>query len=150
MLQVIKSGMSKRVVALAAVCVSLLLAACGPPDTLSDEQIIALEDRVYARWQTKIARDFKKTWEFATPAYRAVFPRHFYPFKYSYTVEWELTGIEVLDYDRDAAVASVSVRVMSKPTKFTSSASRAVGAVPVTMIEQWILIDGQWWYSARS
>jgi hypothetical protein len=131
-------------------CAALLLTACEQQDTLTEEQIIALEDRVYARWQTKIGRDFEKTWEFCTPSYREVFPRQFYPFKFSYAIEWELTGIEVLDYHRDAAVASVAVRVMSKPTKFTSPASRAVGAVPVTFVEQWILIDGQWWYSARA
>jgi hypothetical protein len=131
------------------VCTMVLTTACDQQETLSDEQIRALEDRVYARWQTKIARDFEKTWEFSTPSYREVFPQKFYPFRFSYAIEWELTGIEVLDYHRDAAVASVAVRVMSKPTKFTSAASRAVGAVPVTFVEQWILIDGEWWYSAR-
>lgn len=126
-----------------------LLGGCMQSDTLSEEQIAALEDRVYARWQTLMAREFDKTWEFSTPTYRETFPRDFYPLRYSYAVEWELTGIEVLDYDARAAVASVAVRVMSKPVKFTSSASRAVGAVPVTFSEQWILIDGEWWYSVN-
>lgn len=126
-----------------------LLAGCMQSDTLTDQQVVALEDRVHARWQTLIARNFDKTWEFATPAYREVFPREFHPLQYSYAVEWELTDIRLLDYDARAAVASVAVRVMSKPVKFTSSASRAVGAVPVTFTEKWILIDGEWWYSAN-
>jgi hypothetical protein len=149
MLQAIQTRLLKPAGAL-AVAFALLLGGCGKPETLSEDQLAALEDRVYARWQTKMAREFDKTWEFSTPAYRAAFPQKLYRFGYSYAVEWELTGIEVLDYHADAAVASVAVRVMSKPTKLTSSASRAVGAVPVTFVEQWILIDGQWWYSANS
>jgi len=44
----------------------------------------------------------------------------------------------------------VAVRVMSKPTKLTSSASAAFGALPVTIREKWILIDGVWWYSVKA
>jgi hypothetical protein len=40
------------------------------------------------------------------------------------------------------------VRVMSEPTKQTSVASRAVGKVPVTIHEQWLNIDREWWYSS--
>ena len=148
MLQAYQGSLARPLCTLTMVCALLLLGACGKPETLSEQQVYALEDRVQARWQTKIDRDFEKTWEFSTPTYRQAFPQHLYPFKYSYTVDWELTGIEVLDYHSAAAVASVAVRVMSKPAKFTSPASRAVGAVPVTIVEQWILIDGQWWYSA--
>ena len=150
MLQALTGRFSKPAAAIVAICVALLLGACGQSDTLSEEQTVALKDRVYARWQSKIARDFEKTWEFSTPAYREAFPQRLYPFKYSYTVEWELTGVEVLDYDPSAAVASVSVRVMSKPTKFTSAASRALGAVPITVVEQWILVDGEWWFSGNA
>jgi hypothetical protein len=41
----------------------------------------------------------------------------------------------------------VVVRVMSKPTKLTSKASEALGAVETALREQWILIDGEWWFS---
>ena len=127
-----------------------LVVGCAESDKLSEEQLAALEERVQARWDAMVARDFEKAWEFATPAYREAFPREMYPLRFSYAVVWELTSIEVLDYDARAAVASVAVRVMSKPVKLTSSASRAVGAVPVTFSERWVLIDGQWWYSANA
>jgi hypothetical protein len=64
-------------------------------------------------------------------------------------VDWELTGVEVLNYDAVAAVASVAVRVMSEPTKRTSTASFELGAVPVTFHEKWLFIDGEWWHSAN-
>ena len=136
---------------LLAVCAGLALATgCAEKDELSEEQVASLEQRVNARWEALVARDFEKAWEFTTPEYRAAFPRHLYPLKFSYTVEWELTRIEVRGYDSRAAVASVAVRVMSKPTKLTSAASRAVGAVPVTFSEQWVLIDGEWWFSTNA
>lgn len=67
---------------------------------------------------------------------------------FSYGLDWELTEVEILNYDGGAAVASVAVRVMSKPAKQTSQAAFRGGAVPMTIIEQWLYVDGQWWYSA--
>ena len=54
----------------------------------------------------------------------------------------------MVSYDAPAAVSSVAVRVMSKPVKLTSTASQAIGAVPVTVHEKWMFIDGEWWFSA--
>jgi hypothetical protein len=140
-----------RCLTLLVVCSAFFISAgCAQREELTEQQLASLEQRVNARWEALMARDFEKAWEFTTPEYRAAFPRQLYPLKFSYTVEWELTGIEVRGYDSRAAVASVAARVMSKPTKQTSAASRAVGAVPVTFSEQWILIDGEWWFSTNS
>jgi hypothetical protein len=38
---------------------------------------------------------------------------------------------------------------MSKPTKQTSSASVAIGAIPTNLRERWIFAEGQWWFSAN-
>ena len=120
----------------------------GPVPGLSVDQVAALEERVRQRWQALVARDYAAVYEFSTPVYRSVFPKDLYVLQFSYAVERQLTGVEVLNYDAAAAVASVAVRVMSKPIKLTSTASQAIGAVPVTVHERWMLIDGEWWYSA--
>ena len=120
----------------------------GPVPGLSVDQVAALEERVRQRWQALVARDYAAVYEFSTPVYRSVFPKDLYVLQFSYAVERQLTGVEVLNYDAAAAVASVAVRVMSKPAKLTSTASQAIGAVPVTIHERWMLIDGEWWYSA--
>jgi hypothetical protein len=120
------------------------------PDGLTPGQVAALEQRVRARWQALSATDYDKAWEYSTPVYRGIFPKELYVLGFSYAVERELTGVEVVDYDAAAAVASVTARVMSKPLKQTSTASRAVGAVPLNVHEKWMLIDGEWWYSASS
>lgn len=127
----------------------MALAGCERSQELSQEQQAKLEQRVQERWLALIDRDFDTVWEYFTPTYRETFPKHLYRHKFSYAVKWELTGVRVVNYDAPAAVASVAVRVMSEPTKFTSTASQAVGAVPVTIDEKWMFIDGEWWFSTN-
>ena len=127
----------------------LAMVGCAGGPRMTDDQKSALEDRARARWAALEARDFGAAYEFTTPAYRAVFPREYYLLRFSYAVEWELTEIEVVNYDRPAAVASVVARVMSKPTKQTSAASVAVGATARSLSERWIFTEGEWWYSTN-
>ena len=119
------------------------------PSGLTPEQEAALEQRVRERWQALIERDFEQVWEFSTPTFRGIFPKSMYVHNFSYAVAWELTSIDVVNYDANAAVASVAVGVMSQSTKQVSSASRALGAVPITIREKWILADGEWWHSTN-
>jgi hypothetical protein len=151
-----KDNMLRYLGSLPQALVSLLLLTillapagwAGPVQGLSADQVTALEERVQQRWQALAARDYAAAYEFSTPVYRSVFPKDLYVLQFSYAVERELTGVEVLNYDASAAVASVAVRVMSKPIKLTSTASQAIGAVPVTVHEKWMFIDGEWWFSA--
>lgn len=126
-----------------------LVSGCASGPTWDENQRQLLEQRVRDRWQALEARDFDKAWEFNTPNYRARFPKQLYATKFSYAVKWELTEVEIVNYDGAAAVASVVVRVMSEPTKQTSSASVAIGAIPTTLRERWLFTDGQWWFSAN-
>ena len=148
-----KNSMLRFIFTSLVVFSGLWLAACteqsGQSAELSPQQIEALEVRVEERWQARIAHDWGKAWEYSSPAYREVFPKHLYVKKFSYTANWELTGLEVINYDPSAAVASVVVRVMSMPTKQTSAAAKALGAMPRELHERWILIDGEWWFGAN-
>jgi len=140
---------------LKGVAVSLMLAslvACsggGAPQKLTPQLESNLTERVTARWHALEKKDFAATYQYTTPNYRSVFPKALYVKKFSYAVNWELTGVEVVNYDAQAAVASVAVRVMSKSAKQTSAASNALGAIPLTMHEKWLYVDGQWWNSAK-
>jgi hypothetical protein len=124
-------------------------AGCASGPTWDEKQRGVLEQRVRERWQALVVRDFEKAWEYCSPSYRASFSKQLYTKKFSYAVKWELTGVEIVNYDGDAAVASVVVRVMSEPTKQTSSASVALGAIPTTLRERWIFAEEQWWFSAN-
>jgi len=136
-------------------CLAVLVALAGcakdqpPSDKLSEASRKALELRVEERWRARIAHEWGKAYEYNTPAFREVFPKHMYVKKFSYTANWELTGLEVINYDPNAAVASVVVRVMSKPAKQTSAAAKALGAMPRELTEKWILEDGEWWFSTN-
>lgn len=144
--------MTRRFSGLCLVLALALTAACSglspQPRELSEADIAALEERVRARWQTLIDKDFEAAYEFASPNYRAVFSKGMFIRNFSYTLDWQLTAVEVLAYDADAAVASVAVRVMSKSTKQTS-VSAQFGFVPTTVRERWVSIDGEWWHSAN-
>ena len=129
-----------------------LLSGCsrGPTeDTLSLEDEAALIERVSQRWYAMESKDFDAVYEYMTPNYRSIFSKRMFLNNFGYDVNWELTEVEVVNYDARVAVASVVVRVMSEPTKPTSEASRAIGALPAIVREKWILIDGEWWNSAK-
>ena len=132
------------------IALAALLGACaGSQRVLSTAQEAELLGRAEARWRALERRDWGRAYEFTSPAYREVFTREMYARRFSYMVEWELTAVEFVNYDERVAVASVAARVMSKPVKQTSAASAAIGTVPSRFVEQWILSDGQWWYSAN-
>lgn len=128
---------------------AMFLGGCAGSQTLSQQDVEQLLARATARWQLLEQRDWASAYDYMSPAYRQVFTRGMYERRFSYMVEWELTSVELVNYDARAAVASVAVRVMSRPVKQTSAASKAIGAVPSRFVEQWILQDGEWWYSAN-
>ena len=131
--------------------VSILLVACSAqqdPSVLSEKERKLLLERVSQRWYAMEDKDYEKAYEYTTPNYRRVFSKALYVNKFSYGVDWELTGVELIHYDARAAVASVAVRVMSKPAKQTLSAS-IFGATPITLNESWIFVDGEWWHNAK-
>jgi len=148
MLYEFKSHSRRCVLALLVVTLALL-AGCASAPQWNEEQRALLEQRVRERWQALESRDFEKAWEYTSPHYRAIFSKQLYVRNFSYAVDWELTGVEIVNYDADAAVASVVVRVMSKPTKQTSVASVVVGATHSILSERWIFTEGQWWFSAK-
>lgn len=136
---------------LLAALVFSLAAGCSTvpsqPDTLTPAETAALEERVRGRWQALIDRDFEAVYAYASPNYRAVFSKSMFIRNFSYSLDWQLTAVEVLAYDAEAAVASVAVRVMSKPIKQTS-VSAQFGFMPSTVRERWVSINGEWWHSA--
>jgi len=126
-----------------------LSAGCASGPKWDDAQRSILEQRVRDRFDALVARDYGKAWEYMTPSYRAIFSKQLYAKKFSYALQLELTGVKVVNYDGDAAVASVVVRVMSKPTLQTSTASRLIGATPRSLGEKWVFSQDQWWFSAN-
>lgn len=127
----------------------LAVVACSDkPGELSEAQRGQLLERVNGRWQALIDHDYAKAWEYGTPAFRAVFPQNLYVQRFSHTLDRELTGVEILHYDSQAAVATVAVRLLTKPARKGDTTAIGDAAVaPASVVESWILIDGKWWFS---
>jgi len=146
-----------RVLPLACLVLLLALFGCSEKDgstpgeaaaTLSANQQQALLSRVEGRWRAMERGDFAAVYEYATPNYRRVFSKSMYLNKFAHDIRWVLTGVDILNYDAEAAVASVAVRVMSESTKQTTLAS-GIGPIPDVVKEQWFFIDGEWWNNAK-
>lgn len=148
MLQGFKSCFLAAKLSVFALLLSLAACSDAAPGELTDKQKARLVERVEQRWEAQSAKDWEKAWEFTTPNYRSVFPKELYRNNFSFDVDWELTGVDVLNYDAQAAVASVAARVMSSPSRHRQSASK-LGTIPTTIREKWLLINGEWWYSAK-
>jgi len=120
-----------------------VLTGCGAPKTLSVSEESALLARVKARRECLAARDWPCAYRYLSPAYRQVFSENMVAGRYAQYPNTVLTGIKVGAYDRDAAVASVEVGVMSRSSVVTISANPLVVE---TVAESWVWSQGGWWY----
>ena len=128
----------------------MILAACSTSGELSESKEKQLIQRVSDRWQCLERNDYACAYKFLSPAYRRVFTPEMYRGRYFSELDRVLTGVKVVAYDRNAAVASVMVGVMSSSSTDASSASRAFSVTPSNLTESWIQYRGEWWYHERS
>ena len=123
-----------------------IMAGCSAPRELTESENNVLIQRVSERWRCLERNDYVCAYQYLSPSYREVFSYEMYRSRYFSNLERVLTGVKVVAYDRNAAVASVRVGVMSMPLKTTSSASRANVATPTVTSEAWLWGNGKWWY----
>ena len=126
--------------------ISWVMVACSAPSELSKSEESVLIQRVSDRWRCLERNDYGCAYAYLSPAFRTVFSPEMYRNRYVSEADRVLTGVKLVAYDRDAAVASVRVGVMSRPLKDTSSASRAIAVTPLTLNEAWLWEGGKWWY----
>ena len=127
----------------------LILLGCAVQTVLTQELQDKLVERIESRWEFYEVGDYPSTWNFSTPEYRRVFPKESYYKNFHGLLDLELTGVQLLAYDAQAAVASVAVRVMISPRPGAPAASLALGKTPTTIDETWKLVDGSWYYVDR-
>lgn len=106
----------------------------------------ALEQRVKAKWDAMIRKDFASVYALTSPAYRgvsslAVFQRGFSVGR----VGWR--RIEVVDIDfkgDDAAMVGMNVHLVY----YQAQPGEEV-EMTTYLQEPWIQVDGQWWYLVK-
>ena len=124
----------------------LLSQGCALQSEITDESKQYLVQRVEERWDLLAKRDYFNAWLFSTPEFRRLFSQDTYYIKFHGMVEYELTGVQLLAYDVDAAVASVAVRVMISPRPGASAASLAFGKTSTSIDEKWKRVDDSWYF----
>ena len=122
----------------------LLLSACGAPEP--EEQAQSLEERVEARWQHIIDRDFDAAWPFYSPGFRETSPRAaFVDDMQRRPVSYRNAVFERAECDGDRCLVSVRVtyQVVGGPSSVRDM------RVPSTVEERWIRLDGDWWFAGQ-
>lgn len=131
---------NKSFLPLAAIAVVLALMGCQPQ---AEESI---EERVLARWNYMIEREFAQAWEYYTPGYRQTMPRdQFEDDMKRRPIRWyeaELNSVECQE-NRCSVTVDITYRAVSAP----HGQSRMRLTRPLS--ETWVRMDDQWWYSPR-
>jgi len=119
------------------------VSALVKPSVAVDATVEAqLKERVLARWQVLIKRDFEAAYSFETPAYRAIYtPRQFMG-QQGGQVDWRAAKVKEIRYD-DPMVARVVVEITYRYAEPGESGQIRDSAQEIK--ETWLRKDGQWW-----
>lgn len=124
------------------VAVALLLSACGGAPSEAEQP---LEERILARWQHMIDRDFGQAWDFYSPGFRQANPRDdFARDMLRRPIRWLEVDLHSVECDED--VCDVVISLVYQPVA-APAGLRSI-RVPTRAEERWIKIDGQWWFVA--
>lgn len=109
-------------------------------------QRAALEQRVNAKWDAMIRKDFAAVYALTSPAYRGVSSLAVFKRKFSVgRVAWR--RIEVVDVDfkgDDAAIVGINVHLVY----YQAQPGEEV-EMTTYLQESWVHVDGQWWYLVK-
>jgi len=130
----------KTVAALAAL---LILSACGGEPTQPQE---TLEERIVARWDLILERDFEAVWDYHTPGFRQTTPRFDFARDMARRpVLW--TAAELRSVDCEGDRCEVRVRVTYRPVGGPGPISRM--EMDRTIDEVWIRVADNWWFAGN-
>lgn len=106
-----------------------------------------LEKRVKARWETIVKHEFGDAYQYETPTYQAVFTKDLYVNQFSHGIDWTLTNVESVKYDKATDIATVIVEVRTTPRN-SKELDAKVKAASIKIHEKWLHIKGRWWHSS--
>lgn len=122
-----------------------LVGCTGPEPEPEPEQ--PFDERVLARWDYLIERDFEAAWEYFSPGYRQTHPvTEFAGDMGRRPIRWHEAELAAIDCPEDD-LCDVRVRVVYSVTNAPQGMSRM--RIPMVLDERWVRLEGQWWYSAN-
>ncbi|MCB1781959.1 MAG: hypothetical protein KDJ34_18105 [Candidatus Competibacteraceae bacterium] len=121
-------------------------AESAPSDALATEAVEAwqavLKQRVMARWDALIRRDFEAAYSFTSPSYRALFPLNVFKSKFGNKVAWRRVEVVTIEpKGEDAATVGIDLHV-----GYHQPQSEQTLEMKTYIKEPWVRVDGQWWY----
>lgn len=140
--------------------ISLLLASCSEdkkkPDVeaktdtktevKADTKTLDPGERAIARWKALIERDWKKAYEFETPAFRKNYSFNKFRSRFGSAVVWKEINLKKVTMTGEkkeiAQVKLVLDYLFLEP-------GGGEMLLPSPIDERWLLEDGQWWYVAK-
>ncbi len=128
---------------MAALAALLILSACGGEPTQPQE---TLEERIVARWDLILERDFEAVWDYHTPGFRQTTPRFDFARDMARRpVLW--TAAELRSVDCEGDRCEVRVRVTYRPVGGPGPISRM--EMDRTIDEVWIRVADNWWFAGN-
>lgn len=118
-----------------------VLAGCSSWNTPNHEE--RLTQRAQERWSALVAGDFERAYEYETPGYRQVYSLQTFKNRFGQNVRWQDAKVRAVTLEGDVA----EVRVLLSYKSLNLEGRLIEGERPVW--ERWLLVDGEWWYSAR-
>lgn len=117
-----------------------------PEGQAASDASVGLEDlkqRVVARWAALIDRDFHRAYQYASPAFRAVFSAKDFAARFGGTkVNWQ--RVEIVSVKKASEeTAKIEIRMFAQA--FMADSEKTVPVVTV-FSESWIRSAGEWWY----
>ncbi len=117
-----------------------------PEGQAASDASVGLEDlkeRVVARWAALIDRDFHRAYQYASPAYRAVYTAKDFAARTGGTkINWQ--RVEIVSAKRETEeTAKVQIRMFAEA--FLADTEKAVPVLTV-FSESWIRSAGEWWF----
>lgn len=105
----------------------------------------ALEQRVLAKWDALIRKDFAAAYAFTSPGYRSLFSLDAFKRGFSIgKVAWQRVEVTGVDFKGDNA-ATVGIKIYFVYHQTQAENLNAVEMTTHTK-ESWVHVDGQWWY----
>jgi hypothetical protein len=123
----------------AALPLLLVVTACD----MGDGEPESLEARAQARWNAMVETDFARAWSFYTPGFREQIDQETYVRDMKQRpVEWlEASVLESSCESENKCRVQVSVRYQAQAPGVRSNME-----VRREVEDEWIRLDGQWWY----
>ena len=134
----------------AAALAASVLAGCAAPGAGSAPAATAAtapakaEDtvrvRAQQRWDWLVAGKYQDAYTYTTPAFRGLNPADTYRNRFGTGASWagaRVQNVECATAERCAVQVAVDTRVVARGFR---------DPITTTVVETWLLEDGQWWY----